>query len=476
MSTNLPPPSPLSYEGQVVTPYIRRTTSPTTSNLNFPVPTIWINTSLKKAWILVSVALGVADWVPIGGDPGEVETITVDTFTGPGTNPVTPDANASITVTGAQVAAGTTANVIRTDSLAANAYTIQVQRSQAVASTTLADNGVSHYNSADFTVDSNGFVSSLGGAFTRLIDVDAHTAPGTDPVAPTSLGVITVTGGQVAAATTANVIQTNSLAANAYSIQVQRSKTEASTTVGSNGVCHFKSTDFAVDSNGFVSLVTPGATAITGVSQQVFTTSGTYTPHASMKYAVVQVVGAGGGGGGSAISGGPDSIAAASGGGAGGSANKVVTAAAIGASQTVTIGAGGAGGSAGSNNGVDGGTTSLGAIVSASGGIKGIGSGAGANPQTQGGAGGTGSSGDYNITGGAGGNGFGYVTGGVGFQTGGFGGTSFFGMGGAQANGSAGFAGAAYGSGGGGAATVNTGAAAAGGAGASGIVIITEYF
>ena len=32
-------------------------------------------------------------------------------------------------------------------------------RSQAVASTTIGDNGVSHFNSADFTVDANGFVA-----------------------------------------------------------------------------------------------------------------------------------------------------------------------------------------------------------------------------------------------------------------------------------------------------------------------------
>jgi hypothetical protein len=158
-----------------------------------------------------------------------------------------------ITVTGGQVAAGTTANVIQTDSLAANTYTIQVQRSQAVASSTIGDNGVSHFSSADFTVDANGFVQLVGGEAAVSFAVDTDTPPGTNPVVPTAGGLVTITGGQVAAGTTANVIQTDSLAANTYTIQVQRSQAVASSTVGDNGVCHFNSAYFSVDSNGFVS-------------------------------------------------------------------------------------------------------------------------------------------------------------------------------------------------------------------------------
>jgi hypothetical protein len=90
------------------------------------------------------------------------------------------------------------------------------------------------------------------------LNVDANTAPGTDPVVPSASGVINLTGGQVAAATTANVIRSISLAANSLTIQIQRSKTEAASTVGSNGVCHFDANQFSVNSDGFVSL--PGVT------------------------------------------------------------------------------------------------------------------------------------------------------------------------------------------------------------------------
>lgn len=353
-----------------------------------------------------------------------VESLVVDTFTAPGTNPVLPNSSGQIGITGGQVAAGTTTNVIRTDSLAANTYTIQIQRSQAVASSTVGDNGVSHFNSTYFTVDGNGFVSINGSAIGETITgntggalsptsgnwnilgtstapgtnpvqtsgsastltiqvqksqaiastnatnvglaafnstyftvdsngfvsingsaigetitgntggalsptagnwnilgsstaagttpvqtsgsvstltvqvqkaqaiastnatnvglaafnstyftvdangfvslvasavggqftVDASTAPGTNPVVPNGSGIITVTGGQVAAGTTSNVIRTDSLAANTYTIQIQRSQAVAASTVGDNGVSHFNSTYFTVDSNGFVSL------------------------------------------------------------------------------------------------------------------------------------------------------------------------------------------------------------------------------
>lgn len=96
----------------------------------------------------------------LSGGGKAIDSITVDAFTAPGTNPVIPDSNGLITVTGAQVATGTVGtNVIRTDSLAANKYTIEIQRSTAVAATDLTKNGVAHFDSARFTVDANGFVT-----------------------------------------------------------------------------------------------------------------------------------------------------------------------------------------------------------------------------------------------------------------------------------------------------------------------------
>lgn len=101
----------------------------------------------------------------VTGGPA-ITNLAVDASTGPGTDPVLPDGSGTITVTGAQVAAGTIgANVIRTDSLAANTYTIEIQRSTTNATTDSTKNGVSHFDSRYFSVDSDGFVSSSGAGF-----------------------------------------------------------------------------------------------------------------------------------------------------------------------------------------------------------------------------------------------------------------------------------------------------------------------
>jgi hypothetical protein len=210
---------------------------------------------------------GYLDWKDNPGGGGvDLQEINVDAATAPGTDPVVPTAGGVVTMTGGQVASGTTANVIRTHSTAANSLTVEVQRSTSAAVSTVASNGVSHFDSSAFSVDANGFVTLLGG--TQAIDsigVDANTAPGTDPVLPDAAGLVTVTGAQVAAgAVGTNVIRTNSTAANAYTIEIQRSTAVAATDVAQNGVAHFDSADFTVDANGFVSLSGTVGETITG--------------------------------------------------------------------------------------------------------------------------------------------------------------------------------------------------------------------
>lgn len=76
MTGSIPPAGPLSYEGQVVVPFIMRNFAPTTSNNQFPVPTIWIDPLDMTAYMLVSKALGIADWISLGSAAGGLETIT----------------------------------------------------------------------------------------------------------------------------------------------------------------------------------------------------------------------------------------------------------------------------------------------------------------------------------------------------------------------------------------------------------------
>lgn len=85
------------------------------------------------------------------------------------------------------------------------------------------------------------------------------------------------------------------------------------------------------------------------VVQQQFTASGTYTPTTGMVYVQLECVGGGGGGGG--VDGAASMMFIGGGGGSGGYSRSTVAAATIGASKTVTIGAGGAGGAAGPNTG-----------------------------------------------------------------------------------------------------------------------------
>lgn len=185
-----------------------------------------------------------------------------------------------------------------------------------------------------------------------------------------------------------------------------------------------------------------------------YTSPGTYTKTAGLKAIKVTVVG----GGGSAPGVGPAGVTVASGGGGGGgSAILVYPAPSLPASAVpYTVG-------------TAGGTSSFGAapltVISATGGANG---GLGTN-SASGGAGGAGSNGSINATGGGGGAGIGPV------GLGGAGGSSIFG-GGAYGRFSTGggIAGNPYGGGAGGAAT--PGAVQPGGTGASGVVIIEEFY
>jgi hypothetical protein len=134
------------------------------------------------------------------------------------------------------------------------------------------------------------------------------------------------------------------------------------------------------------------------VDKQVFTGSGTWNKPAGLKAVMVRLVGGGGSGGGCAATTGVQASEGAGGGG-GGYSEKVILADDLGATETVTIGAGGAASAAG-GAGNAGGTTSFGAHLQATGGAGGsAGVATGASSMAIGGVGGAGSSGDLNISG-----------------------------------------------------------------------------
>lgn len=475
---------------------------PTNHNINVVGDGVFITTTGDAATSTLTISAIAAANVKF----------TVDEDTAPGTNPVVPDLSGNVTITGGQVPASTTANCIQTNSLAANEFTIQIQISDESATSNPAINGVCHFDNTKFIVDGNGFVTTNGQIATLYIEdtgratpssnilningtggittsgtgnsvtingfglvskveVDANTAPGTNPVLPSSAGQISVSGGQVPAGTTSSVIQTNSLAANTYDIQIQRSQAVASSTVADNGVSHFDSSSFGVDSNGFVTLLSDIGSIVVNI--QTFTTSGTYTPTANMQYCIIQILGGGGGGGGAVATVG-NQFAGGAGGGGGEYATGVFSAATVGVSQTVTIGGGGAGNVAG--NGSDGGTSLVGSLISCLGGSGGetavFTSSFGIVAGGDGGTGGAG--GNYRTPGQCGGY---FATGsGSGLAIPGTGANSQLGAGGNIAVQFAGLPGLGYGAGGGGTANGPSFVTSlAGGAGTAGIVVITEY-
>lgn len=207
----------------------------------------------------------------------------------------------------------------------------------------------------------------------------------------------------------------------------------------------------------------------------------TWTKPAGLAFIEVEVQAGGGSGGGNPATA-SGTVAASAGGGGGGYTRKLLTAADLAAasSATVTIGDGAAAPAAGANAGSAGGTSSFAATgistVSATGGGGG---GAGAAESTAGpgpktpGSGGSGSGGDVTVSGGDGGAG---TTRGGEYLPYNFGGASFMGGTTRGSQNSAGIAGNTYGGGGSGTSSGNSVAARSGGAGAAGIVIVTEHY
>jgi hypothetical protein len=200
--------------------------------------------------------------------------------------------------------------------------------------------------------------------------------------------------------------------------------------------------------------------------------SATWTKPTGLHHILIKGTGGGGSGGGVAATGAGE-VAASTGGGAAGYFEKIIYAADLGSTETVTIGAGAAAPSAGNNAGNTGNTTSFGTHCSATGGGPGVG---GANTTGStfnvGGDGGTATGGNLNIPGQSGGS-RSIVDGQR--SLGGAGGSNPLGSGGKTGLSVNGQGGQGYGSGGGGVISVQNQSARSGGDGAIGEIVVYEY-
>lgn len=223
-------------------------------------PNIWklskINSKTSATWFIVQSSTGNVTFL--------------EDQVGAAANPA---GDGHISIKGATVANAANPSLIPLETVASlNTITAQVQvgcdRTGAPANKN--DAGIVSFDDTTFTVDTNGYVTLVGGTgpAAQKFNVDAATGPGVDPVTPTALGVVTVSAQAVAAHSVP--IETRSRALNAYNVEVQYSAAVAATDATKSGVAHFNSGDFTVDANGFVSLV--GATPFTW---QVVTETGT---------------------------------------------------------------------------------------------------------------------------------------------------------------------------------------------------------
>ena len=378
---------------------------------------------------------------------------------------------AALTVTYDNGASGIGATL--TNAAAQAAFSIDGQ-SPTATQRVLIKNQASTFQNGVYTVTTVGSGAS-NWVLTRAIDYD-------EPSSINSTGAIPVIDGTTNGSTSWLLITTV-------------------TTVGTDAITYtqftYKPTTFLQVANNLSDL-NNAATALVNIggfgiiNTQVFTAgSNTYTPTANMKYCIVEICGGGGGGGGADADFLGSQNSAGTGGGGGGYCRKTYSAALIGANAAVVVGAGGAGGAAGFNNGsVGSGSTftpaGAGAVLTAGAGGGGTGNqGIAASIfYVAGTSGGSATGGDINIPGTGSGSSMIFAhDSGMDAAIVGIAGSSFFSSGQGPypissplSNGFwPGVAGAGYGDGGGGAGCIVTSTDQAGGAGAAGICIVTEF-
>jgi hypothetical protein len=434
---------------------------------NTPVQTRWLNQPLAKEWILIgftsNTGVVYSNWELLTNHSAATETLT-----GNSGGPVPPTGN-NINVLGDT----TSINIVGTPGTS----TLTISTAGTVATSYVENTGSAVPVAGVLNVLGSAGVSTSGTGNTITITAAAEVATtytentGTATPALNNLNVLGATGiTTTGSGSTITISGATSLPLTfAENTGTAQAVSNVLNVVGSGGIT----------TTGSGNTITITGSGTDTINIQTFTPAGTYTytPVAGMKYCTVELVGAGGGSGGCATTSG-STCSAGGGGGAGGYCRKTFSAATIGASQTVVIGAGGTAGPAGGTGGAagTGGTTSFGAFISATGG--GGGDTAEDNPPdfpTAEGGGGHGTGGDVNATGGAGMYGWQTLTG----VAGGQGGNSYFGGGAPSAviyiGAIAGNPGTNYGGGGSGACASASQTQQAGAVGADGYVIITEF-
>ena len=286
---------PLRYQGPKLhlTAVVEANREPQVYDRNYPLFTFWrvaapvSGTGTEGAiWYLARFAdsgdpvfnPGDAVWLQFAtGTTGPIINLRTDDG-----NLVVPDGAGIVDIDGVIVPNATNSQPLFTDGATANTARLELQvgtaRTGAPADTN--DAGIVSFDDTAFVVDANGYVTLAGGAGPAIdsIDVDFNTAPGTDPVLPTAGGQIRISGNTVTNATNLNApVASHSRAANAFNIEVQLATAVAPTPADpfDVGLSSFDNTAFAVDGNGFVTLVGGAGPAAQSFGMQFNTAPGT---------------------------------------------------------------------------------------------------------------------------------------------------------------------------------------------------------
>lgn len=222
---------------------------------------------------------GTAGQIDITADPGNnrlifglsgggaaIDSIQVDAVTAPGVNPVVPDVNGLMTVSGNIVDAHSVP--MQTRSVAVNAYRIDAQVTSTVTGTPANKNavGMAQFESTQFSANSDGYVTlvgSGGGPPTLSLTGDDAT-----PISPDGTGTINLHGTVVTSATHAKPLYFKGTAiSNLIEADIQLSQTVpyATATTALVGLAQFNDAQFQINSYGTISLF--GSTSINPILQ-----------------------------------------------------------------------------------------------------------------------------------------------------------------------------------------------------------------
>ena len=199
-----------------------------------------------------------------GGSVG-LDSVQVNSATAPGVNPVVPTGGGLMSILGTGSISVASAFPIRTHTTAVNQFFIEAQAATtSAAGGNVLFPGMSYFNSAQFTVDASGFVSSIPGAGSINIVPDVGITITSSNFTLTGVAVVPI----------ADPVTTNGLTNADLLIQVQVATEQALSAIANSGLASFNSLQFDVDpASGWVSLLNGLSASSFGV--QAFTAPGT---------------------------------------------------------------------------------------------------------------------------------------------------------------------------------------------------------